>query len=102
MGITENAAYIKGLFDGYEIDKASKEGKIIDAIVDILDDMADELELIYDDIDSLYEYADELDADLGEVESEIFEIEDDDDYYDECFDCDAESCEGCSACGEEE
>ena len=29
MGITENAAYIKGLFDGYEIDKNSKEGKII-------------------------------------------------------------------------
>ena len=29
MGITEKAAYIKGLFDGYEINSTSKEGKII-------------------------------------------------------------------------
>ena len=33
MSITENAAYLKGLFDGYELDKSSKEGKIIGALV---------------------------------------------------------------------
>ena len=102
MEIKNKVAHLKGLMEGMEFDVSTKEGKIIDAIVDSLDDMADELELIYDDIDSLYEYADELDADLGDVESEIFEIEDEDDYYDECFDCDAESCEGCTACEDEE
>lgn len=97
MEIKNKVAHLKGLMEGMEFDTSSKEGKLIDAIVDILDDMADEIELMYDDIDSLYEYADELDADLGDVESEVFECydDDDDDYYDECFDCDAESCEGC-------
>ena len=32
MDIRENAAYIKGLADGYEIDKETKEGKIISSI----------------------------------------------------------------------
>ena len=98
MEIKNKVAHLKGLMEGMEFDTTSKEGKIIDAIVDILDDMADEIELMYDDIDSLYEYADELDQDLGDVESELFEIDDEDDYYDECFDCDAESCEGCTCC----
>ena len=77
MEIKNKVAHLKGLMEGMEFDVSTKEGKIINAIVEILDDMADELELIYDDVDSLYEY------------------EDEDDYYDECFDCEAENCDGC-------
>ena len=43
MGISESAAYIKGLFDGYEIDKATKEGKIISEMLTLLADMADKI-----------------------------------------------------------
>ena len=101
MEIKNKVAHLKGLMEGMEFDTCSKEGKVIEAIVDILDDMADEIELIYDDIDSLYEYADELDADLGDVESEVFEVYDDEDYYDECADCEAENCDGCKLTDEE-
>ena len=37
MGITEKAAYIKGLVDGIELDESAKETKIIKALVDIID-----------------------------------------------------------------
>ena len=36
MGISEKAAYINGLFDGYEIDKSTKEGKIISEMLVLL------------------------------------------------------------------
>ena len=48
MGITENAAYLKGLFDGYELDKNSKEGKIIAGMLDLIADMADKIAVMRD------------------------------------------------------
>ena len=41
MDISKKVAYIKGLADGLELDKESKEGKIIAAMLDVLDEMAD-------------------------------------------------------------
>ncbi len=102
MEIKNKVAHLKGLMEGMEFDTSTKEGKIIDAIVEILDDIADELELINDDVDSLYEYADELDADLGDVESELFDIDDDYDYFDECEGCEAEDCSACALAEDEE
>lgn len=106
MEIKNKVAHLKGLMEGMEFDATTKEGKVISAIVDILDDMADEIELIYDDVDALYEYCDELDADLGDVESELFEDDyddyyDDEGFYDECCDCEAEDCSGCNLSEEE-
>ena len=43
MGISENAAYIKGLFEGYEIDAKAGEGKIIGKMIDLLSDMAEKI-----------------------------------------------------------
>ena len=68
MGISENAAYIKGLFDGYEIDKTTKEGKIISEMLTLLADMADKINALEADNKELHEYVEELDHDLGEGE----------------------------------
>ena len=35
MEINERATYIKGLFDGYEIDKTKKEGKILAELIEL-------------------------------------------------------------------
>ena len=35
----DRIAYLKGLLDGQEIDKTSKEGKVLFAICDALDEM---------------------------------------------------------------
>ena len=111
MGITENAAYIKGLFEGYELDKSSKEGKIIGEMLTLLCDMADKIAALEADNKELHEYVEELDHDLGEVEEEIYFDEDyDDEEYDDYDDLnDDEDYEGedgefyeieCPSCGE--
>ena len=102
MGITENAAYLKGLFDGYEIDKATKEGKIISSMLDLIADMADKISALEADNKELHEYVEELDHDLGEVEEEVyFYDEDEDEYEDDEDEDDGEYYElECPSCGE--
>jgi ribosomal protein S27E len=103
MGITEKAAYIKGLFEGYEIDAAKKEGKIISEMLTLIADMADEISALKADNRDLHEYVEELDHDLGELEEEIYfgeEYDEEEDYedYDE-EDSDYYEIE-CPSCGE--
>ena len=112
MTLIEKAAYIKGLVDGMELDKESKEGKVIAALVDLLGEVVDAIDGLEADVDELYEYAEELDEDLGEVESVLCEDDDYEDYEDECdgmcdecdLDCDLDDDEffeiECPSCGE--
>lgn len=78
MGITEKAAYIRGLFDGSDINKDSKEAKIISELLTLVADMSDEIVALKADNRELHEYVEELDQDLGEVEEDLYF--DDDDY----------------------
>ena len=82
MNLTEKAAYIKGLADGLELDKETKEGKIIAALLELVQEMADEIAGIHQDIDEidedlnyLNEYVEELDDDLQDVEDYLDEID---------------------------
>ena len=111
MGISENAAYIKGLFDGYEIDKNTKEGKIISEMLNLLADMADKINALEADNRELHEYVEELDHDLGEVEEELYfsddEYDDDYDDYDDLNDDEDYECDDeefyeieCPSCGD--
>ena len=84
MTLTEKAAYIKGLMDASELDKTSKEGKILAAVVDLLDDMALTVSDLEDTCAELDEYVEELDMDLGEMEKDIYG--DEDEHGDGC-DC---------------
>ena len=87
MGISEKAAYINGLFDGYEIDKSTKEGKIISEMLLLLSDMADKINALEADNKELHEYVEELDHDLGAVEEDLyFDDEDEYDDYDDLND----------------
>ena len=112
MGISENAAYLKGLFDGYEIDKNTKEGKIISEMLVLLSDMADKINALEADNKELHEYVEELDHDLGQVEEEVYfcddeEFDDEYDDYDDLNDYDEYEGENgefyeieCPSCGE--
>ena len=107
MGITENAAYIKGLFEGYEINKDTKEGKIIGEMLTLLCDMADKIAALEADNKELHEYVEELDQDLGAVEEDLYFDDEDYEDYDDLNDdeeYDGEDCEyfelECPSCGE--
>ena len=117
MNLTEKSAYIKGLAEGLEFDKTTKEGKILAALMELVDELATEVAAlkqdineIDEDLDYLNEYIEELDDDLQAVEDfldeEVEDDFDDEDYDDDeedddDFFCDGE-CEGCSGCDDEE
>ena len=104
MTFSEKGAYLKGLAEGLEFDRASAEGKLIAALIDLCGEMAqaiDDLDAtvdeLDDDINEVNEYCEELDEDLGDVEEYLFD-EDYDDDYDEDEDDDFDPCEGCEGC----
>jgi ribosomal protein S27E len=104
MGITEKAAYVKGLFDGYELDAGSKEGKIIGEMLTLISDMADKIAALEADNKELHEYVEELDQDLGAVEEDLyFDDEEYDEDLDDEYECE-DDCEffelECPSCGE--
>ena len=86
MDICEKIAYIKGLAEGLSLDETTKEGKILNAIIDLLGDITEEICDIEDACDELMEQIDAVDEDLSSVEELIYGEDD------EC-DCDCDDCD---------
>ena len=97
MDICEKIAYIKGLAEGLGLDDATKEGKVLTAIIDLLEDITEEICDIEDGCDELMEQIDAVDEDLASLEDIIYEDDDD---------CDCDCCEDevyeieCPACND--
>ena len=92
MNLTEKAAYLKGLAEGLSLDKETKEGKLIAALIEMVDALAEKVEELDCDVEELNDYCEELDEDLHDVEEILL---DDYDDYDDCDECDGE-CEDCA------
>ena len=88
MDICEKIAYIKGLAEGLSLDETTKEGKILNAIIDLLGDITEEICDIEDACDELMEQIDAVDEDLSSVEELIYGEDDDCDC--DCDDCDCD------------
>ena len=103
MDICEKIAYIKGLAEGLELDTSTKEGKILNAIIDLLGDITEEICDIEEGCDELCEQIDAVDEDLASLEEIIYEDDEDecDCDCDDCCDCDDEVYEiECPACND--
>ena len=74
----EEVAYLKGLAEGLEISKETKEGKIIHKIVEVLDSFADAIVDLEEEQADLIEYVESIDEDLADMEDDIYEDEEDD------------------------
>ncbi|MBO5021511.1 MAG: hypothetical protein J6D52_12670, partial [Clostridia bacterium] len=101
----EKIAYIKGLAEGLELSNDTKEGKILNAIIDLLGDITEEICDIEDGCDELLEQIDAVDEDLASLEEIIYEDDEDDCDCDcdcdDCCDCDDEVYEiECPACND--
>ena len=101
MTISEKAAYLKGLMDGLGLDTEKAEGKMIEAVVDLLGDVtkrltdieettiaiSDELDEIEEDLDAIEDYIlDEEDEEYDDDYEDDFDAYDEDDFEDEGFD----------------
>lgn len=92
--LLERVSYLKGLADGMEMDQASKEGKLLVQILDVLDDMAQAIHELDEEVGDIDEYIELMDEDLTEVEEALFEEVDEDDDEDELDEI------TCPECGE--
>lgn len=85
MKLTEKMSYLKGLMDGLEFDRSTKEGKILAQMSEVLEEVVLYVDDLQSQVDELTELCDILDEDLGNVEEELYD-EDDEDF-------------GCGECG---
>lgn len=103
MTLSEKAAYLKGMVDGFKLDETKDETTVIKKIVELLSDVSNAVDdfsaLSEEVVDSL----DEMDEAIADLEDEVYgEYDDFDDDYDEC-DCDDEDVYyevTCPNCGE--
>ena len=106
MDICEKIAYIKGLAEGLGVDTDTKEGKVLNAIIDLLEDITEEICEIEDGCDELMEQIDAVDEDLANLEDIIYEDDDCDCDCDCDDDCDCDCCDDeiyeieCPACND--
>ena len=96
MTTSEKVAYLKGLAEGLGIDKETKEGRVLGAIMDILEDMAHDIEDLEENAWELGEAIDQVSDDLADIEDIVYDVDDDDD------DDDDEDCCGCCCGGDED
>lgn len=97
MTVTEKAAYLKGLFEGLDLDDDKETTKLFKAMLDVIDDLALTVSDLEDEIALMTEQLDAVDEDLDELEEFVYEDFDDDC----CCDDDEDVYEvDCPACGE--
>ena len=94
MDLNARAAYIRGMMNGMEFDAASKEGKVIAAMMDLLEQMAavvtdhdDALDQVYDELETLDEDMDDLISFLAGDEGDGEDDEEDAVYEVTCPNC---------------
>lgn len=74
--------YLKGLSEGLALDTASREGKMITQMLQVVGEMADGIASLASEHDNLQAYVDVLDADLQDLEEAVsgeYEDNDEDD-----------------------
>ena len=107
MGITENAAYLKGLAEGLKIDESTNEGKLIVKMLDVIEEMAEKIAVLESANDELYTYMEGMAEDLVNLENDFYGEEESEDYSDLNDGCDDEEYTDeeyyeieCPTCGE--
>ena len=78
MTVTERVAYVRGLFEGLDFSAEKKEGRILQAILDLLEDMALSIEDLEEENDALQDVIDTMVEDMYDDDDSYDELEDDD------------------------
>ncbi len=92
----EEVAYLKGLAEGLEISEETKEGKIINKIVDVLESFADAIVELEEEQIELIDYVESIDEDLSDIEDDIYEEDEDDEDDDEEYNYIEMECPNCN------
>ena len=100
MTVTERVAYLRGLFEGMDVNVDTKEGRILKEMLDVLGDMALSITDLEEENEALQEVLDAMIEDLYDDDDSYDEEDIDSDDVD--YDPDSELFEVvCPSCGEE-
>lgn len=97
MDLNAKAAYIRGLMTGMEFDPASKNGKVIAAMMDLLEEMAATVTEHDNALDQAYDELETLDQDLDDLVADLYGEEDEDDEEEDSEDLYEVTCPNCGA-----
>ena len=86
MTVAEKVSYLKGLAEGLGIEDSTKEGKMINAIIDVLDDIALTLVDIDEELNDVADVMTDVEEAVSLLEDEVYGEED----YCDCCDCDCD------------
>lgn len=73
--ITSKVSYLSGLAEGLDIDKNTKEGKVLIEIINVLKDMANEVSKISETQKDMHDYIDAMDEDLASLQDDVYDNE---------------------------
>lgn len=76
QSIRSRVSYLQGLVSGLAIDSSTKEGRILNEMVQLLGDVSNELEELKANQSELESYLESLDEDLYDLEGEIYSSQD--------------------------
>lgn len=82
MTISEKVSYIKGLAEGLALDDSTKEGRIINAMLDVLTDIADNLNEVDEELDDVASVMTDIEESVADLEDEVYGEYDDEDEDD--------------------
>ncbi len=71
--LTERAAYLQGLAEGLDLGRDSKEGKVLNGMINLLQDLALSVSDLREAHSDLETYVETLDEDLNDLEGEVYE-----------------------------
>ena len=83
MDLNAKAAYIRGLMTGMEFDPASKNGKVIAAMMDLLEELAATVTEHDNALDQVYDELEILDEDMDDLVSDLYDVDFDEDEPEE-------------------
>jgi hypothetical protein len=83
--LAKQISYLRGLADGMEVSEASREGKILTGMIQLLDDVYGELRELHARVEENEEYAEAIDKDLEDLE--LYTYGDVDNLYETVGNC---------------
>lgn len=77
MNVLERVAYLRGLYEGLEIDAGKKEGKLLEGMLEAMEDMARSITDLQEQNDALLDELDDIYEELSAITEDFLEDEDD-------------------------
>lgn len=101
MTVMERVAYLKGLFEGLDIDTDKKEGKLLAGMLSAMEELAEAVTDLKQQNTELLDELDDVYEEISALTEDFLTVDDDDQDAEDAFELDEELYQVvCPTCGE--